>query len=97
MNNKSVSQQAHLAIRNWVLIPTLMDGSESWVWQKKNENRINAFEHSDLEAFTQAQYALEAANDGLYRLYDCANDRELKTSSVAQNERFNLTVKPFNG
>ncbi|GBP46058.1 hypothetical protein EVAR_41411_1 [Eumeta japonica] len=44
MNSKSVSRQARLAIHNGVLIPTLMYGSESWVWQKKNERRINAVE-----------------------------------------------------
>ncbi|GBP21123.1 hypothetical protein EVAR_11154_1 [Eumeta japonica] len=43
-NTKSVSQQVGLAIHNVVLIPTLMYGSESWVWQKKNESRINAVE-----------------------------------------------------
>ncbi|GBP92531.1 hypothetical protein EVAR_61850_1 [Eumeta japonica] len=41
MNTKSVSRQARLAIHNGVLIPALMYGSESWVWQKKNESRIN--------------------------------------------------------
>ncbi|GBP09875.1 hypothetical protein EVAR_92428_1 [Eumeta japonica] len=41
MSSKSVSQQARLAIHNGVLIPTLIYGSEGWVWQKKNKRRIN--------------------------------------------------------
>ncbi|GBP31200.1 Piezo-type mechanosensitive ion channel component [Eumeta japonica] len=44
MNSKSISRQARLAIHTGVLIPMLMYGSESWVWQKKNESRINAVE-----------------------------------------------------
>ncbi|GBP48378.1 hypothetical protein EVAR_96416_1 [Eumeta japonica] len=37
MNSKSASQQVRLAIYNRVLIFTLLYGSESWLWQKKNE------------------------------------------------------------
>ncbi|GBP87513.1 hypothetical protein EVAR_86550_1 [Eumeta japonica] len=33
-----------------VLIPTLMYGRESWVWQRKNENRINAVEMRSLRS-----------------------------------------------
>ncbi|GBP43316.1 hypothetical protein EVAR_31200_1 [Eumeta japonica] len=44
MYSKSVSRQAHLAIHNGVLILTFMYDSKSWVWQKKNESRINAVE-----------------------------------------------------
>ncbi|GBP93461.1 hypothetical protein EVAR_65598_1 [Eumeta japonica] len=47
MNSKSVSRQAHWAIHG-VLIPTLIYGSESWVWQKKYESRINAVEMPSL-------------------------------------------------
>ncbi|GBP35362.1 hypothetical protein EVAR_20735_1 [Eumeta japonica] len=42
MNSKSVSRQVRLAVRNGILILTLIYGSESRVWQKKNESRINA-------------------------------------------------------
>ncbi|GBP64728.1 hypothetical protein EVAR_56760_1 [Eumeta japonica] len=44
MNSKSFSRQVRLAIHNGILIPTPMYGSEDWIWQKKNENRINAVE-----------------------------------------------------
>ncbi|GBP73818.1 hypothetical protein EVAR_54870_1 [Eumeta japonica] len=47
-NRESVSRQARLTIHNKVLIPTLMYDSESWVWQKKNESRINAAEMRSL-------------------------------------------------
>ncbi|GBP36063.1 Trehalase [Eumeta japonica] len=49
MNSKNVSRQAHLAIHNGVLIPTL-SGSGSWVWQKKNESRMNAVEMRSLRS-----------------------------------------------
>ncbi|GBP57084.1 hypothetical protein EVAR_36751_1 [Eumeta japonica] len=53
MNSKSVSRQARLAIHNEVLIPTLMYGSESWVWHKKNESRVNAVEMQSLRGVSQ--------------------------------------------
>ncbi|GBP06466.1 hypothetical protein EVAR_4599_1 [Eumeta japonica] len=50
MNSKSVSRQTHLAIHNGDLIPTLIYGSESWVWKKKNESRINAVDMRSLRS-----------------------------------------------
>ncbi|GBP21269.1 hypothetical protein EVAR_11664_1 [Eumeta japonica] len=50
MNNKSVSRHGRLAIYNGVLISTLTYGSKSWVWQKKNESRINAVEMLSLRS-----------------------------------------------
>ncbi|GBP54495.1 Outer dense fiber protein 3-like protein 2 [Eumeta japonica] len=50
MNSKSVSRRARLATHNGVLIPTLMYSSECWVWQKKNESRINAVEMRSLRS-----------------------------------------------
>ncbi|KAI5642761.1 hypothetical protein NE865_05287 [Phthorimaea operculella] len=41
MNSQKVSNKA---VHRGVLVPTLMYGSESWVWQKKHESRINAVE-----------------------------------------------------
>ncbi|GBP37372.1 hypothetical protein EVAR_22834_1 [Eumeta japonica] len=41
LNSTSVSRQVHFAIYYEILIPTVMYGNESWVWQKKNESRIN--------------------------------------------------------
>ncbi|GBP63068.1 hypothetical protein EVAR_87440_1 [Eumeta japonica] len=48
MNSKSVSRQARLAVHSEALILTLMYGSESWIWQKKNEISINAVEMRSL-------------------------------------------------
>ncbi|GBP76987.1 Glutathione S-transferase [Eumeta japonica] len=50
MNSKSVLRQARLAIHSVFLVPTLMYDSESWVWQKKNESRINAVERRSLRS-----------------------------------------------
>jgi hypothetical protein len=44
MGSRVVSKQAQLAVHNGVLLPTLMYGSESWVWQKKHTSRVNAVE-----------------------------------------------------
>ncbi|KAI8431494.1 hypothetical protein MSG28_015996 [Choristoneura fumiferana] len=44
MNSRKVSNKARLAVHGGMLVPTLMYGSESWVWQKKHESRINAVE-----------------------------------------------------
>ncbi|GBP72247.1 hypothetical protein EVAR_58013_1 [Eumeta japonica] len=41
---KTSHDRARLAINKGFLIPTLMYGSESWAWRKKNESRINAVE-----------------------------------------------------
>ncbi|KAG7312683.1 hypothetical protein JYU34_001045 [Plutella xylostella] len=50
MGSQSVSQKARLAVHGGVLVPTLMYGSESWVWQKKNESRVNAVEMRSLRS-----------------------------------------------
>jgi hypothetical protein len=44
MGSRVVSKKAQLAVHNGVLLPTLMYGSESWVWQKKHTSRVNAVE-----------------------------------------------------
>jgi predicted esterase YcpF (UPF0227 family) len=44
MGSRVVSKKAQLAAHSGVLLPTLMYGSESWVWQKKHISRVNAVE-----------------------------------------------------
>ncbi|CAG4960734.1 unnamed protein product [Parnassius apollo] len=48
MKNQNVSKKVRMVIHNAVLVPTLMYGIESWVWQKKHEIRINAVEMRSL-------------------------------------------------
>lgn len=50
VGSSNVSKKARLAVHNGVLVPTLMYGSESWVWQKRNESRINAVEMRSLRS-----------------------------------------------
>ncbi|CAG4947225.1 unnamed protein product [Parnassius apollo] len=50
VKNQNVSKKARMVIHNTVLVPTLMYGSESWVWQKKHESRINAVEMRSLRS-----------------------------------------------
>jgi hypothetical protein len=42
MGSRVVSHKAQLAVHNGVLLPTLMYGSESWVWQKKHTSGVIA-------------------------------------------------------
>ena len=39
-----------MAVHNGVLLPTLMYGSECWVWLAKHESRINAVEMRSLRS-----------------------------------------------
>lgn len=50
MKSHNVSKKARLAVHDGVLAPTLMYGSECWVWQKRNESRINAVEMRSLRS-----------------------------------------------
>ncbi|KAM3959351.1 LOW QUALITY PROTEIN: uncharacterized protein ACR2FA_006652 [Aphomia sociella] len=50
--SQNVFKKARLAVHNSVLIPTLMYGSESWVWQKRHESRINAVEIHSLRSMS---------------------------------------------
>ena len=48
MKSRSVSIPAKKLIHQAVLLPTLMYGSESWTWLKKDESGINAVEMRSL-------------------------------------------------
>jgi exonuclease III len=50
VRSQSVTKKARLAVHSGVLAPTLMYGSESWVWQKKHESKINAVEMRSLRS-----------------------------------------------
>lgn len=44
MNSSNVSKKARLAVQRGVLVPTIMYGSENWIWQGRYESGINAVE-----------------------------------------------------
>jgi hypothetical protein len=48
MGSRVVAQKTQLAVHNGVLLPILMYGSESWVWQKKHTSRVNAVEMQEV-------------------------------------------------
>ena len=52
VSRQDISKNARLAIHNGVLVPTLMYGSESWVWQKRHESRVNAVEMRSLRSMS---------------------------------------------
>lgn len=63
MSSQTVSAKARMAIHNGVLVPTLMYGSESWVWQKKNESRINAVEMRSLRKICGVKLSDRVSNE----------------------------------
>ncbi|GBP24445.1 hypothetical protein EVAR_20769_1, partial [Eumeta japonica] len=75
MISKSVSRQARLAIHNEVLNRTLMYDSESWVWQKKNESRINAVEMQFLRSMC-----------GMYLKDKCMNTDVIDRCGLIEDE-----------
>ncbi|GBP73243.1 hypothetical protein EVAR_55009_1 [Eumeta japonica] len=80
MNSKSVSQQARMVIHNGVLFPMLMYGIESWVWQKKNESRINAVKMQSLRSMGESR-------KDRYRNSDVRERCGLKVDVVTRVER----------
>ncbi|GBP00240.1 hypothetical protein EVAR_859_1 [Eumeta japonica] len=75
MNGKNVSQQARLAIHNGVLIPTLLCGSENWVWQGKTENRIYAVEMRSVRSMC-----------GVFRRDRCRNSDVIERCGLKEDE-----------
>jgi hypothetical protein len=48
---------------NGVLLPTLMYGSEGWVWQKKHTSRVNAVEMQALRSMIGVKLSDRVRND----------------------------------
>jgi hypothetical protein len=46
-----------------VLLPTLMYGSESWVWQEKHTSRVNAVEMRVLRSMIGVKLSDRVRND----------------------------------
>jgi hypothetical protein len=44
MSSRVVSKKAQLAVHDGVLLPTVMYGTERWVWQKQHTSGVNAVE-----------------------------------------------------
>ncbi|XP_026317751.1 uncharacterized protein LOC113228612 [Hyposmocoma kahamanoa] len=63
MGSNILSQKAYMSIHNALLVPTLTFGSESWVWQKKDESRINAVEMRYLRKICGIKQPPPNAND----------------------------------
>ncbi|GBP42541.1 hypothetical protein EVAR_81991_1 [Eumeta japonica] len=74
LNSKSASRQAHLAIHNGVLIPTLMYGSENWVYQKKNGSKINAVEMLSLRNMCEVCLNGRCRNSDVEKQYGLKED-----------------------
>ncbi|GBP00639.1 hypothetical protein EVAR_76911_1 [Eumeta japonica] len=84
MTSKSVSRQARLAVHSGVLIPTLMYGSESWIWQKKSEIKINRVEMRSLRSMCGVSRKDRCRNSDIRDWYG------LKEDVVTRVERYML-------
>ncbi|GBP36547.1 hypothetical protein EVAR_8382_1 [Eumeta japonica] len=69
------------ASHDGVLIPTFIYGSESWVWQKKNESRINAVEMQSLRSTCAVSQKDRCRNSGV------GERRSLKEDVVTRVEQ----------
>jgi hypothetical protein len=56
-----VSNKAELTVHNGV--PTLMHGSESWVWQKKHTRRMNSLEMRALRSMIVVKLSNRIRNE----------------------------------
>jgi hypothetical protein len=74
MNSRMVSKKAQLAVHNGVLLPTLMYGSESWVWQKKHTSRVNAVEMRALRSVIGVKLSDRVWNDVIREECDVKED-----------------------
>jgi hypothetical protein len=65
MGSRVVSIKAQLAVHNGVLLPTLIYGSESQVWQKKHTSRVNAVEMRALRSLIGVKLSDRVRNEVL--------------------------------
>jgi hypothetical protein len=63
MGSRLVSKRAQTAVHNGVLLPTLMYGSESWVWQKKHTSSVNAVEMRALRSMIGVKLSDRVRNE----------------------------------
>ncbi|XP_060809954.1 uncharacterized protein LOC132904043 [Amyelois transitella] len=74
MSSQKLSKKARLAVHRGVLVPTLMYGSESWVWQKKHESRINAVEMRALRSMLGVKLSDRIRNSVIRECCDVKED-----------------------
>ena len=82
MRRRNVSIAARLAVHNAVLVPTLLNGSETWVLQKKNERKMNAVELRYLRKICGVSLADRILNEEIHRMYGTSEDVTCRDCSV---------------
>jgi hypothetical protein len=63
MNNKKSSMKAKTVLHSMILIPTLVYGSETWAWTKKDESGINAVEMRSLRRISNVRLTNRTRNE----------------------------------
>jgi hypothetical protein len=63
MGSRVVSKKAQRSVHSGVLLPTLIYGSESWVWQKKHTSRVNAVEMRALSSMIGVKLSGRVRNE----------------------------------
>jgi hypothetical protein len=79
--SRLVSKKAQLAVHNGVF-PTLMNGSESWVWQKKHTSRLNAIEMGALRSMIAVKLSKRVRNEVIREECGVKEDVVLKLRRV---------------
>ena len=74
MRLRNVSTAACLTVHNEVLVPTLLNGSETWVLQKNNERKMNAVEMRSLRRIYGVNLADRIRNEERHRMTGTSED-----------------------
>jgi hypothetical protein len=74
MGRRVVSKNAQFAVHSGVLLPTLMYGSEIWVWQKKHTSRVNTVEMRALRNMISVKLRDKVRNEVIREECDVKDD-----------------------
>jgi hypothetical protein len=92
-----VSKKAQLAVHIGVLLPTLMYGSESWVWQKKHTSRVNVVEIRALRSMIGVKLSDRVRNEVIRAECGVKEDvvTKIETNMLRWLPCFGRHVKPL--
>ncbi len=76
MKGRNVSMEVKRGLRNSILLPTLMYGSETWTWNRAQQSRVHAVEMSYLRGACGVTRWDGESNESVYEscgMGSCAN------------------------
>ncbi len=66
MRGRNVSKEVKRGLRNSILLPTLMYGSETWTWNRAQQSRVRAVEMSYLRGACGVMRWDDESNESVY-------------------------------